>query len=49
MTSQERAAVDQELETLVHVLEMLEAGLAVRRAGLIWFLPMCHDSYGAGL
>lgn len=29
-------------------LEMLEAGLAVRAHGLIYFLPLCHDAYGEG-
>jgi hypothetical protein len=42
------AAVARELRELEYQLDMLSAGLAVRYAGLIYFLPLCHDAYGEG-
>lgn len=39
---------DQKAYKRLWELDMIEAGLCVRRAGLIWRLPLCHDSYGAG-
>jgi hypothetical protein len=46
--AEKKAMVDRELQSVLWELAMLEAGLCVRRAGLIWRLPLCHDSYGEG-
>ena len=43
---QKRKVTRTEVERIMHVLTMISSGLAIRRAGLIWFLPLCHDSYG---
>lgn len=45
-TFSEREQVRREIEHLFHVTDFLNAGLAVRKAGLIYFLPLCHDAYG---
>lgn len=39
---------DEEFESTMFHLESVDAGLAVRYAGVIWWLPLCHDSYGEG-
>ncbi len=41
--------VKSEAAMVMHQLEFIQAGLAVRRAGLIWFLPLCHDAYGENI
>lgn len=41
--------VQSELDELIHAVDFIQAGLAVRRAGLIWFLPLCHDAYGENI
>jgi hypothetical protein len=43
---QKREHTKREGDQLLWLLDMITAGLAVRRAGLIWLLPLCHDSYG---
>lgn len=40
---------DREGWKLCWILDMLSAGLAVRHAGLIWFLPLCHDYCDEGI
>jgi hypothetical protein len=32
-------------QAIIHQLEYLAAGLAERRAGLIWFIPLCNDGW----
>ena len=50
MTDAERKEhVRREVDDAMHCLSMIDAGLAVRRAGLIWFLPLCHDAYGENI
>lgn len=46
MTDDERA--EREINLILWQLEMIDAGLAVRAHGLIYFLPLCHDAYGEG-
>jgi hypothetical protein len=43
---QKREHIKKESDHVLWLLDMITAGLAVRRAGLIWMLPLCHDSYG---
>lgn len=41
-----QAVIRREADILMHCCEFISLGLAVRYAGLIYFLPLCHDSYG---
>jgi hypothetical protein len=40
--------IDEMMDGTIHVMQWIEAGLAVRAHGLIYFLPLCHDSYNEG-
>lgn len=41
--------VRYEMNIITHCFEMLSNGLAVRKAGLIYFLPLCHDAYNENI
>ena len=42
------ALIEREAYAILWQLDMIAAGLCVPRAGLIWRVPLCHDSYGVG-
>lgn len=41
--SYEDRQIWMDFEMTVYQLEMLVMGLAYRRAGFVWFPPLCHD------
>ena len=45
---EQRECIRETTDEIIHHVDMIEHGLATRQGGLIYFLPLCHDSYGEG-